>query len=272
MFNKTFPINEKGRDFVVGDLHGCYDQLQIFRDFIRFDNDKDRMFSVGDLIDRGSRSFDCLKLIDTNWFHAVRGNHEDLMINALLYNGSLENWIYNGGAWMWECDPTMLNAYSHKLNTLPLVINVQMPKNKVFHVIHAEIRGTFITDEHLMTPGLVDFMQYDGPMFEDPSLTWGRQLFGRIYDIDLTLENREDHRRYLELSKRLERFGVPLGDIFCGHTPVRNPTAIACQINLDTGAFATGEHPWYGLTFAEPLTGKFWKVTDDVDEVELVEI
>lgn len=50
------------------------------------------MFSVGDLIDRGGKSRDCLSLLYEKWFHAVKGNHEDIL-----------NIIVNeGGDWKWN--------------------------------------------------------------------------------------------------------------------------------------------------------------------------
>lgn len=39
------------------------------------------MLSVGDLVDRGPDSIGCLKLLEAPWFHAVMGNHEQLLLN-----------------------------------------------------------------------------------------------------------------------------------------------------------------------------------------------
>jgi serine/threonine protein phosphatase 1 len=41
-----------GRDFVLGDLHGTTDLLRLLMEHVAFDPKKDRLFSVGDLIDR----------------------------------------------------------------------------------------------------------------------------------------------------------------------------------------------------------------------------
>jgi len=46
-------INKKGRDFVCGDIHGCFDQLEEKLSQVNFDKSTDRLFCVGDLIDRG---------------------------------------------------------------------------------------------------------------------------------------------------------------------------------------------------------------------------
>jgi hypothetical protein len=78
------PTNKTGRDFVLGDLHGTTDLLRALMEYVAFDPDKDRIFSVGDLIDRGEDSPGGLALLLEPWFHAVLGNHEDMMMDYLL--------------------------------------------------------------------------------------------------------------------------------------------------------------------------------------------
>ena len=56
----VLPENDRGRDFVVGDLHGCYDALMRQLDARGFDPAADRLLSVGDLVDRGPDSRRCL--------------------------------------------------------------------------------------------------------------------------------------------------------------------------------------------------------------------
>ncbi|EHV10027.1 phosphatase 1 [Escherichia coli DEC4E] len=49
---------------------------------IGFDTKKDLLISVGDLVDRGTENVECLELITFPWFRAVRGNHEQMMIDG----------------------------------------------------------------------------------------------------------------------------------------------------------------------------------------------
>ena len=51
--------NRTGRDFVVGDVHGCFRTLEQALGQVGFDRERDRLFSVGDLVNRGAnrRSF-----------------------------------------------------------------------------------------------------------------------------------------------------------------------------------------------------------------------
>ena len=50
-----------GRDWVVGDVHGCFTTLREALLAIDFEHGRDRLFSVGDLIDRGPNSIEALE-------------------------------------------------------------------------------------------------------------------------------------------------------------------------------------------------------------------
>lgn len=90
---KKFERNSHGKDYVVGDLHGYYDDLMGLLDARNFDREVDRLFCVGDLIDRGPNSAKCIRLLEEPWFHSARGNHEEFMLN------NIPGWHYNGGCW-----------------------------------------------------------------------------------------------------------------------------------------------------------------------------
>ena len=98
-----YAQNRNGRDFFVGDIHGKYALLTLALTKIDFDFNADRLFSVGDLIDRGEASFNCLLLAQKEWFIPVLGNHEQFL-RETEENASIENkfvWYQNGGGW-WE--------------------------------------------------------------------------------------------------------------------------------------------------------------------------
>jgi serine/threonine protein phosphatase 1 len=79
---KKLKNNTVGKDYFVGDIHGCYEQLMEALVKIKFNPDVDRLISVGDLVDRGADSVKCLNLLKEPWFHAVSGNHEDMMTKS----------------------------------------------------------------------------------------------------------------------------------------------------------------------------------------------
>ena len=90
--------------FVVGDLHGCYTLLMNELEKVSFDTARDLLISVGDLVDRGAENVECLELITMPWFRAVRGNHEQMMIDGLSEYGNVNHWLANGGGWFFNLD------------------------------------------------------------------------------------------------------------------------------------------------------------------------
>ncbi len=65
-----------GRTIIVGDIHGCYDELMALLEKAAFDAG-DRVVSVGDLIVKGEKNREVLDLfIEDERFSAVLGNHD----------------------------------------------------------------------------------------------------------------------------------------------------------------------------------------------------
>ena len=65
--------NLQGRDFVVGDIHGYFHLFEQLLVEINFDDSRDRMISVGDLIDRGPESARALEYFMQPWFFSGTG-------------------------------------------------------------------------------------------------------------------------------------------------------------------------------------------------------
>lgn len=70
--------------FAVGDIQGCYDELQRLLARIKFNPDKDTLWFTGDLVNRGPKSLETLRFVQSLGEHAVcvLGNH-DLHLLAL---------------------------------------------------------------------------------------------------------------------------------------------------------------------------------------------
>lgn len=205
-----FPLNDKGRDFIVGDIHGCFDVLCEAMDSVTFNPEVDRLFSVGDLVDRGAQSLDSINWLRQPWFHAVRGNHEQMAIGVAEGRHDLGNYLMNGGQWFFLLSDEKQQEVADEFSWMPICIEVETNAGLV-GIVHADIKGTnwqeFI--EQLENPRsnnhLKDLLEH---------ALWNRD---RIRAMDDT--------------------GVEgLHMMYVGHTPVKVPLPLGNVRYVDTGA------------------------------------
>lgn len=215
-----------GRDFIVGDIHGCFSDLEDVLAQAGFDKSVDRLFSVGDLIDRGPDSVAALRYLKEPWFFAVCGNHEDLFMQCFDLEGSLCHHIVlqnlrNGADWMLETPEEVLAEMLIAFKALPLAI---------------ELRGPY---------GAVGIVHADVP----PNRTWAAACDYIERDSVYVLWNRT--RQKEQVVEDVE--GIDL--VVLGHTPRSEPTLLGNVFNIDTGCvFRHVAHPAYlnaGLTLLE---------------------
>lgn len=135
---QCFPRNLRGRDFVVGDVHGHFELLQRLLDQVGFDPAVDRLFAAGDLVDRGPYSPQVLDWLAKPWFASVRGNHEQLVIDVVLAGDDRDLHFRNGGAWLYKLTPVTRERIAHRLQQLPLVIEVELGDGRRAGIVHAE--------------------------------------------------------------------------------------------------------------------------------------
>lgn len=207
------------RVWVVGDLHGCHTNLMNRLDAVGFEADKDLLISVGDLIDRGSENVECLELISMPWFRAVRGNHEQMMLDGLSEHGNVSHWMSNGGGWFFYLDydkEVLAKALLHKVAELPLIIELEKDGKK-FVICHADYPShNYEYGKPIMTEWVI----------------WNRDRFTASVDGQVKT--------------------IPGADLFIfGHTPASQPMRYANQLYIDTGAVFTGNLTLYELSGGE---------------------
>lgn len=225
------PANRVGRDFVVGDLHGQLDLFEQALHAVRLDPARDRLFSVGDLTDRGPDSEGCLALVIRPYVHAVMGNHEDMLVRAhrdgprssaahdLAYNGGLWYTYHRGENGLVTGELQDLIAAAAELPHLLVVGEA----GRRFHIVHAELDPA--TTDADIDAGL--------PGASPADLLWTRNIM-------------------LAAPNQLPRSASGLSPTFCGHTPSPTVRHRLSHICLDTGAtFERGE-----LTVAELRHGE----------------
>src|SRR5574337_723833 len=137
MIIEHFKKNPSGRDFIVGDIHGCFNNLRSKMFEHHFDESCDRLFSVGDLVDRGPHSLESIDWIAKPWFHAVRGNHEDMAISVFKGEWDVSNYISNGGGWFTSIQDDRQQEFVTAFESLPLVMGIDTNQG-VIGVVHAE--------------------------------------------------------------------------------------------------------------------------------------
>lgn len=218
---KFYPSNTTGRDFVVGDLHGCYSALQALLEHVKFHPARDRLFSVGDLVDRGPHSHLVLELLKKPWFFSCMGNHEQSLLAHLQ---SPKQFMPYDPVWIKKLCPSgvewqmFAGKWKNTLKNLPIIMAVGDKSDPHrFFVVHAELLESrqSVTEDHVRLE-----------MFSDPAKTkkraiWGRALIGAFYN--------------QKPVKRAHDSKMPL--IFCGHTILERPTLLARQVYLDGGAY-----------------------------------
>jgi serine/threonine protein phosphatase 1 len=89
-----------GRTVVIGDIHGCLDALNSIIDAVA-PSATDTIVTVGDYVDRGPNSKGVidrlLELRETCHLVALRGNHEDMMLEVLRGDTPPFHWLNHGG-------------------------------------------------------------------------------------------------------------------------------------------------------------------------------
>jgi len=136
---QRYAENLTGRDFVISDIHGCFDQLEAALERLGFDPAVDRCFAVGDLIDRGPDSQAALQWLAEPWFHSCMGNHEDMLLAAQQDETIMLNWtLLNGGAWWAEADDTLREQFLNTTAHLPLAMEIQAGPGRV-GIVHADV-------------------------------------------------------------------------------------------------------------------------------------
>jgi serine/threonine protein phosphatase 1 len=136
----TFTKNTLGDDYIVGDIHGHYDRLMEHLDKHKFDFSVDRLFCVGDLIDRGPSSAKMIDLLSEHWFFSLLGNHEYFMLSGLKHSNNKDKmrWLQNGGEWIANSDPTLWPQWFNQLSQLPVAMQLEGKNGKTYGLLHAD--------------------------------------------------------------------------------------------------------------------------------------
>lgn len=212
---QRFARNTAGTDWCVGDIHGHFTRLQKALDALGFDPSVDRLFSVGDLVDRGPESRLALEWLQKPWFHAIRGNHETMAI--MHANGGINKEVYlsNGGLWFMALTDHDQKEFAQAFADLPLAMEVETDRGLI-GIVHADCPFPHWNQ-------LVDALSR--PL--DNSLE-GRALLDCIQWSRERIRNNDDR-------------GVSgIRAVVAGHTTLQRPVRLGNVVFIDTAGWKSG--------------------------------
>jgi serine/threonine protein phosphatase 1 len=230
---KRIEQNTQGRDLAVGDIHGHFSRLRKVLEANGFNPAVDRLFSVGDLVDRGPESEQCLEWLDYPWFFPIKGNHEEL-VEQYTYSQINTGWYMDcGGAWLISKIPSERQIYADAFESLPYMIEVDTAAGAV-GLIHSNV------------------------LRDDWSYTWER--FSNCRDPSEWRLIRqcclwERNRILQEDTTTVEGIRA----VVVGHTPLRLPQVLGNVYHIDTAGWHTGYFTLLDLNTLKtvpPLTPK----------------
>jgi serine/threonine protein phosphatase 1 len=96
------PRNDSPRRFVIPDIHGCNLTFSTLVEEVISLKKEDDLYLLGDYIDRGPRSREVLQYVmrlinDGYRVFPLRGNHEEMFLDACTDRDQYRTWILNGG-------------------------------------------------------------------------------------------------------------------------------------------------------------------------------
>lgn len=245
---KEVKGNNIGRDFIIGDLHGYYSLLMDGLKKLKFDFNKDRLFSVGDLVDRGPEPIECLNLLKEDWFYPVMGNHEYMLLSSLgqrlgLLN-TIQSFLYTDRRKR-NKEKVHFIEYLKLINDMPIVIKVN--DNKVpFYIIHAArpIKNNIIWDDNI-------FDIHRSKSLRSKYLKqmlWGRKLSKQaMFDNNILhmkhLYSNNENNLHLELNSINDSYPFEKNSsvTYSGHTIMDKIVFHRSHIFIDGGRYRGGD-------------------------------
>ena len=234
------PVNDSPykRILAIGDIHGQFKALKSLWKKLNVSED-DLVIFLGDYVDRGEGVGEVLEWVINQSarknFVFLRGNHEQMMINALKDTGADRiTWIINGGkATIFALRELIgkkiftLNEILNFVDNLPLSYSITVSGQKYFFC-HAGVEDGVALDKQ-----------------SEEFLLWSREEFFNGYNGDDV--------------------------IISGHSPIKlffdfdntNPRPIKIPnkniVMVDTGAFIPGGR----LSAVDILSGQYWQNGED---------
>ena len=225
--------------YIIGDIHGNIGQLKACLQAVEFDYENDRLITLGDIVDRGQFSFECVEeLLKIRNRIDIQGNHDSCFWESL--KGKYANILYNQGG------KETLISYAKNCNKslAEFSLNDMPETHKQFF---SNQLSFYVCENNIFTHGGFNKHHSIFEQPEDKVFLWDRDLFGCAYAWEQS--NKEISFKYKD----------KVNEIFIGHTPTiywnsSIPMKCANIWNLDTGCGKGGK-----LTIMNLNTKKYWQ-------------
>ncbi len=167
------------RHIFIGDVHGHYEGLCRLLEWVA-PTGGDRLYFLGDLVDRGPNSAGVVELLRQEGYATVRGNHEDMMLltfeQGQLNPARLHIWSNSGGDDTLASYPSthLLWEHLHWLETMPLYYDL----GDVF-LVHAGLDPALPLGEQTSKQCCwirEPFLTHPTPYFEDKTIVVGHTI------------------------------------------------------------------------------------------------
>jgi serine/threonine protein phosphatase 1 len=210
--------------YIIGDVHGCYDQLITLEHMITEDAaqlpGKKLLIMLGDYVDRGPASAQVIEHLihrpDPGFQRiCLTGNHDMAMLDYLEKRLSLSEWWYMGA------NSTLL-SYGIDVERLRLVHRSPQMLDDTIRASIPQRHKQFLRSLPIMIDAGSFLFAHAGIR---PSISLKDQR-----DEDLVSIRKE----FFENAHLLRQWVVH------GHTPIEKPHQEGRRFNIDTGAFYTG--------------------------------
>lgn len=248
--------------YVVGDLQGCFGELQQLLETVQFDKTRDVLWLTGDLVNRGPQSLACLRFVHSLGAAArtVLGNHDLHLLAIALGNASIKKKdtlteILSAP----DCEELIAWLRQQPLMIIDEQRKIAMTHAGIFpgwtlpqaRTLAQEVEATLQSDR------CVNFLQH---MYGNEPDRWNEKLTGldRLRFITnaftrmriCTVSDKARHRHTLEFRYKEEVSGIPAGYVpwFTQFTPpagwrvlfghwaaLEAHTGIESIISLDSG-------------------------------------
>lgn len=231
---KRLPLDRDKRHFIVGDIHGRFETFLDLLAEADYNPDTDIIYSVGDLIDRGPKSFEAVEFFSTREnVYSIMGNHEYMAYEAWRWQNV---WLRNGG---FKCLESLeANGKDQRwlqdvVGEFPWIIEVgDDGEEGAFRIVHADVDWRLSDQEiHACVAMAIDEDGFfNGEAHEVQHFIWSRSTITKAMT---NLSEMKPLTYNMEFNPDRKRHN------FVGHTPIRKVTTTGDITHIDTWGSGT---------------------------------